>query len=70
MASKKETIIQTLKEEILTLELKPGTIISETMLSERFSLSRTPIRDVLKQLSLADILIFIPNAEVLFPILI
>src|SRR5699024_6971873 len=37
---------------ILSLELKPGTIISETSLSERFQLSRTPIRDILKQLSL------------------
>ncbi|WZL82050.1 GntR family transcriptional regulator [Vallitaleaceae bacterium 9-2] len=61
MASKKETIIQTLKEEILTLELKPGTIISETMLSERFSLSRTPIRDVLKQLSLAGYIDIYPQ---------
>lgn len=53
MTSKKEIMV-TLKEEILSLELKPGTIISETALSERFQLSRTPIRDILKQLSLED----------------
>ncbi len=51
MASKKNEIIQQLKEEILSLQLKPGTIISETTLSERFKISRTPIRDILKQLS-------------------
>ncbi|GMQ64052.1 GntR family transcriptional regulator [Vallitalea maricola] len=51
MASKKEEIIKQLKEEILCMELKPGTIISETTLSERFQISRTPIRDILKQLS-------------------
>jgi DNA-binding GntR family transcriptional regulator len=61
MASKKETIIETLKEEILTLQLKPGTLLSETTLSERFSLSRTPIRDILKQLSLAGYIDIYPQ---------
>ncbi len=48
----KKEIIELLKQEILSLKLKPGTILSETSLSERFGLSRTPIRDILKQLSL------------------
>ncbi|MCK8488735.1 GntR family transcriptional regulator [Paenibacillus sp. MBLB2552] len=48
----KEEIKHSLKNEILTLKLKPGTILSETALSERFRISRTPLRDVLKQLSL------------------
>lgn len=52
MSSKKEKILSQLKEEILSLQLKPGTIISENTLSERFGLSRTPIRDILKRLSL------------------
>lgn len=52
MPSKKTKILAQLKREILSLQLKPGTIISENTLSERFGLSRTPIRDILKQLSL------------------
>lgn len=48
----KEEIMRLLKEDILSLKLKPGTILSETTLAERFQLSRTPLRDVLKQLSL------------------
>jgi len=48
----KSEIMNLLKNEILTLQLKPGTILSETALSERFQISRTPLRDVLKQLSL------------------
>lgn len=48
----KADILNTLKQEILTLALKPGTILSETALSERFQISRTPLRDVLKQLAL------------------
>ncbi len=51
MASKKAEIIHILKKEILTLTLTPGTVVSEMTLTERFSLSRTPIRDILKQLS-------------------
>lgn len=51
MSSKTE-ILNTLRHEILTLALKPGTILSETALSERFQISRTPLRDVLKQLAL------------------
>lgn len=48
----KEEIMNSLKNEILTLKLKPGTILSETALSELYQISRTPLRDVLKQLSL------------------
>ena len=48
----KAEILNTLKHEILTLAIKPGTILSETALSERFQISRTPLRDVLKQLAL------------------
>ncbi|GGF81078.1 GntR family transcriptional regulator [Paenibacillus albidus] len=60
MVFKKE-IMNQLKEEILSLRLTPGTIISETALSERYQLSRTPIRDILKQLSLEDYIHIYPK---------
>lgn len=47
----KADILRQLRNEILTLKLKPGSILSETALSERFRISRTPLRDVLKQLA-------------------
>jgi len=50
MKSKKEEIVEVLKTEILNLTLKPGDLVSEAMLTERFGISRTPIRDILKQL--------------------
>lgn len=50
MKLKKQEIIQQLKREILDLTLKPGDLLSEGILTERFQLSRTPIRDILKQL--------------------
>lgn len=57
----KEEIMNSLKNEILTLALKPGTILSETALSERFQISRTPLRDVLKQLSLESYIDIYPK---------
>ncbi|ASA20202.1 GntR family transcriptional regulator [Paenibacillus donghaensis] len=59
--SLKDEIMNELKQDILSLQLKPGTIISETALSERFKLSRTPIRDILKQLSLEDYINIYPK---------
>jgi DNA-binding GntR family transcriptional regulator len=57
----KEEIMNLLKSDILSLKLKPGTILSETILSERFQLSRTPLRDVLKQLSLESYIDIYPK---------
>lgn len=59
--STKTEIMNTLKQEILTLALKPGTILSETGLSERFQISRTPLRDVLKQLALESYIDIYPK---------
>lgn len=58
---RKEEIMQTLKQDILTLALKPGTILSETVLSEKFQISRTPLRDVLKQLALEQYINIYPK---------
>ena len=60
MATKSE-IMRELKQEILTLALKPGAILSETALSERFHISRTPLRDVLKQLALENYIDIYPK---------
>ncbi len=46
----------TLEEEILTGSIKPGTRLDETMLAERFGVSRTPIREALQQLAAAGLI--------------
>ncbi|MDD3253770.1 MAG: GntR family transcriptional regulator [Lachnospiraceae bacterium] len=43
-------VFDTLKEEILTLELKPGQAISENEICSRFDVSRTPVREALRRL--------------------
>lgn len=43
-------VFDTLKQEILTLELKPGQPISENEICARFEVSRTPVREALRRL--------------------
>lgn len=45
-----QTIFNEIKKEIVFLKLKPGDMISETELAQRFKISRTPIRDIIKKL--------------------
>ena len=40
-----------LKREILTLERQPGSALEESELCDKYGLSRTPLREVLQQLS-------------------
>ncbi|MDF2938239.1 MAG: transcriptional regulator [Paenibacillaceae bacterium] len=58
---RKEEILHTLKRDIVTLALKPGTVLSETVMSEQFQISRTPLRDVLKQLALEQYINIYPK---------
>ena len=44
-------VYETLRNEILTLDLRPGAHLDETALAERFKLSRSPIREALIRLS-------------------
>lgn len=48
--SGKDYAYRVLKENIMTLELKPGELLSEVELSEKLGISRTPIREVLMKL--------------------
>lgn len=46
----KKYAYRVLKENIMSLELKPGELLSESDLSEKLSISRTPIREVIMKL--------------------
>lgn len=52
---------QRLEEMIVTLELKPGTIWSETELSERLAIGRTPVREALKRLEAEHLVEIVPR---------
>ena len=58
--NREEMVYQVLKEEILNLELKPGQVIKETEICERFSVSRTPVRDALRLLQEQGFVVTVP----------
>lgn len=51
MKSGKHTLQEDLKRQILTMELEPETDLDEVGLGERYGLSRTPVREMLRQLA-------------------
>src|SRR5690606_7740417 len=55
-----EVIFEHLKWEIVTGHLKPGTRLVERDLTERFQVSRTPLREALKQLVRTQLAVDIP----------
>lgn len=53
-------IFNILEEEIISLKIKPGSILSENNLCERFGVSRSPIRSVLQELRLSGLITITP----------
>ncbi|WP_151718977.1 GntR family transcriptional regulator [Gemmobacter serpentinus] len=54
-------VYDTLRDEILDLVLPPGSPIDEVQLSERMSMSRTPIREALVRLAGEGLVTTLPN---------
>jgi DNA-binding GntR family transcriptional regulator len=46
MTKSNDAIYEELKNDIITLKIKPGAVLSEVDIAKRFMVSRTPIRDV------------------------
>lgn len=53
-------IFRILEEEILSLKIAPGESLSENELCERFGVSRSPIRSVLQELRMCDLVSITP----------
>jgi DNA-binding GntR family transcriptional regulator len=53
--------LSALRDLIVQNELPPGTRLTETMLSDRFNVSRTPLREALKVLSSEGLVEILPN---------
>jgi len=56
-----DQIYQTLSQEILRFDHKPGDLLSEHYLCERFSISRTPVRSILQRLQENDLVRILPR---------
>lgn len=53
--------LRTIKENIINLELKPGTLISEQDIANELNLSRTPVHEALQELSKTQIIEIMPQ---------
>ena len=62
--SKAEDLALVLEEAIVSGELAPGTVLRQEQLSERFGVSRTPIREALRRLAALGLVSFVPNRSV------
>src|SRR5260370_30870201 len=54
-------VYEDLREDILTLQIAPGSALDEVSLAKRFGLSRTPIRDALVMLLSEHLVTFLPS---------
>ncbi len=54
-------IFNTLREEILSLDLSPGQPVDEVGLAERFGVSRSPVREALVRLASKGLVNTLPN---------
>ena len=53
--------LRTIKENIISLDLAPGSLVSENELSAEMGLSRTPVRESLIELAKVKIVEIIPQ---------
>src|ERR1700720_2400274 len=60
-----EQAYRLIEEQIVTLRLKPGDILSEQMLSASFRIGRTPIREALQRLAREGLVTILPRKGVL-----
>jgi DNA-binding GntR family transcriptional regulator len=64
LSTKADDIARLLEDEILAGQIAPGTVLRQEQLSERFDVSRTPVREALRRLAALGIVSFEPNRGV------
>jgi DNA-binding GntR family transcriptional regulator len=59
--SLRQRIYSEIKQEIITCQLEPGLMLSESIFAERFSVSKTPVREAITALEQENLVTYIPN---------
>jgi DNA-binding GntR family transcriptional regulator len=62
--TKADDIALALEEAIVSGEIAPGSVLRQEQLSERFAVSRTPVREALRRLAALGLVSFVPNRGV------
>lgn len=60
-----EQAYRALEEQIVTLKIPPGTVVSEAILGERLGIGRTPIREALWRLARERLVTIIPHRGII-----
>lgn len=61
VSSVQEMVYRTLRDKIVSMELKPGTIISTQEIADSMSVSRTPVREAFIRLQREELLDVAPQ---------
>ena len=56
-----EKAYRALEEDIVTLRIPPGTVVSEAILSRRLGVGRTPVREALQRLAREWLVVIMPR---------
>jgi DNA-binding GntR family transcriptional regulator len=64
VGTKADDLAFALEEAIVSGELAPGTVLRQEQLSERYAVSRTPVREALRRLAALGLVSFVPNRGV------
>ena len=64
LSTKADDIARELEDEIVSGAIAPGAVLRQESLSERFDVSRTPVREALRRLAALGLVSFEPNRGV------
>ena len=64
LSTKADEIALVLEDEIVSGAVEAGSVLRQEQLSERFGVSRTPIREALRRLAALGLVSFVPNRGV------
>jgi DNA-binding GntR family transcriptional regulator len=64
LSTKADDIALALEDDIVSGRIEAGTVLRQEQLSERFGVSRTPIREALRRLAALGLVSFVPNRGV------